>query len=154
MQITTRRATLNDLDELLNFEQGIISAERPFGDTLKEGEIHYYDLADYVIDPGTAVVVAEADGIVVGSGYARIVDSKPFLTHRQHCHLGFMYVKPQYRGRGVNNAILNSLKEWALERNVPELRLNVYAENQSAIKAYEKAGFSANLVEMRMELKK
>ena len=41
----TREATLKDLHTLLEFEQGIIAAERPFDGTLKEGEIHYYDLS-------------------------------------------------------------------------------------------------------------
>ena len=42
--MTIRPATIKDLPVLLEFEQGIITAERPFNCTLKEGEIHFYDL--------------------------------------------------------------------------------------------------------------
>ena len=39
--INIRKAHPDDLEKLLEFEQGIISAERPFDPTLKEGKIHY-----------------------------------------------------------------------------------------------------------------
>jgi ribosomal protein S18 acetylase RimI-like enzyme len=41
---------------------------------------------------------------------------------------------------------------WAKERGLTEVRLEVYSVNQSAIKAYEKAGFTPNLLEMRLEI--
>jgi hypothetical protein len=30
------------------FEQGIVSAERPFNSTFIDGEIHYYDLSHFI----------------------------------------------------------------------------------------------------------
>ena len=148
--IITRKAETSDLDTLLSFEQGIITAERPFDSTLKEGEIHYYDLAKLIEDPNFAVIVAELDGEVIGSGYARITPSKDYLKHDRHCYLGFMYVKPEHRGKGVNKLVLEALKQWTKSQGINELRLEVYNDNQSAIKAYEKAGFTPNLLEMRM----
>jgi hypothetical protein len=44
--ITTRPARIDDLDTLYRFEQGIITAERPFNETLKPGHINYYDLKE------------------------------------------------------------------------------------------------------------
>jgi hypothetical protein len=40
-----RQATPDDLQTLLQFEQGIIEAERPFDITLKRQHTQYYDLA-------------------------------------------------------------------------------------------------------------
>lgn len=151
-QITTRSAQQSDLDTLLAFEQGIVTAERPFDSTLKEGEIHYYDLAKMITAPDVEVIVAELNGEVIGSGYARITESKDYLKHTRHCYLGFMYVKPEHRGKGVNSIVLEALKQWSISQNIYELRLEVYHANQPAIKAYEKAGFAPNLVEMRMEV--
>jgi len=96
------------------------------------------------------VIVAELNGEVIGSGYARITQSKDYLKHDRHCYLGFMYVKPEYRGKGVNNLVLQALKQWAKSQGINELRLEVYNDNQPAIRAYEKAGFTPNLLEMRM----
>jgi RimJ/RimL family protein N-acetyltransferase len=149
-QIITRSAQLSDLNTLLSFEQGIITAERPFDSTLKDGEIHYYDLAAMIIASDAEVIVAELNGEVIGSGYARITESKDYLKHTRHCYLGFMYVKPEHRGKGINNMVLEALKQWTLGQNITELRLEVYHDNLPAVKAYEKAGFTPNLVEMRM----
>ncbi|WP_295793221.1 GNAT family N-acetyltransferase [Mucilaginibacter sp.] len=150
--VITRKAQLSDLDTLLTFEQGIISAERPFDSTLKDGEIHYYDLGQMITAPDVEVIVAELDGEVIGSGYARIMIPKSYLKHSRYCYLGFMYTKPEHRGKGVNNKVLEALKAWALSQDIRELRLEVYHENQPALKAYEKAGFKGHLLEMRLGL--
>ena len=87
-----------------------------------------------------------------GCGYARIDDSKHYLKHKQHAHLGFMYVVPHYRGKGVNKLIIEKLKQWAQQRDIAEIRLEVYAANNAALKAYEKAGFAGHMLTMRMNL--
>jgi GNAT superfamily N-acetyltransferase len=150
--LITRAAKVDEIDALLAFEQGIVTAERPFDSTLKEGEIHYYDLAYLIGTPIAEVIVAEIDGELVGSGYALIKEAKPYLKHAHYAYLGFMYVKPEYRGQGINKAILEALKQWAVSKNIREIRLEVYEENTIAKNAYEKAGFKGNLLEMRMEL--
>jgi len=151
-EITTRAALPADLEILLTFEQGIITAERPFDSTLKDGEIHYYDLGEMITEPDVEVIVAELDGEIVGSGYARIMIPKSYLKHSRYCYLGFMYTKPEHRGKGVNNKVLEALKAWALSQDIRELRLEVYHQNQPALKAYEKAGFKGHLLEMRLGL--
>jgi GNAT superfamily N-acetyltransferase len=150
--ITTRKATLADMDTLLQFEQGVISAERPFDPTLKEDHINYYNLNELITAPHIQLVVAELDGELIGSGYARIESSKIYLKHQQHAYLGFMYVLPQHRGKGVNKIVINALKEWAGSREITELRLEVYYKNTSAIKAYEKVGFISHMIQMRQGL--
>ncbi|MCO5936259.1 GNAT family N-acetyltransferase [Mucilaginibacter sp. RB4R14] len=150
--IITRRATVADMDTLLQFEQGVISSERPFDPTLKEGHINYYDLNELIIAPHIQLVVAELNGEIIGSGYARIETSKIYLQHPQHAYLGFMYVLPQHRGKGINKLVINALKEWSVQQGITEFRLEVYFGNVAAIKAYEKVGFNSHMIEMRMGL--
>jgi GNAT superfamily N-acetyltransferase len=151
-EITTREATMQDLETLLRFEQGIIAAERPFDITLQKNNIRYYDIAAMIIKPEVKLVVAETDGQLVGCGYCRIEQSKPYLQHNLHGYLGFMYVIPLQRGKGINKLIVDKLAEWAKSENVTELRLDVYYHNTTAVQAYEKAGFSKHMVEMRMAI--
>ena len=150
--IIYRSATLEDLPTLLKFEQGIIAYERPYDSTLKPDPISYYDLKALILSGNSELHVAEHKNEVIGSGYAKIIDSKPYNTHKQHVYLGFMFVKPEYRGQGVIQSISEALKSWAKANNIFEARLEVYADNDSAIRAYEKSGFTKNLVEMRMPL--
>lgn len=150
--VIIRKASLKDLKTLLIFEQGVISAERPFDTTLKNGKINYYDLEKMINAIDVELVVAELNDEIIASGYARIEHAKPFLQHARHAYLGFMYVDPRHRGKGINKMILNALFEWASSKNISEIRLEVYQENEAAIKAYEKAGFAKHIIEMRMKL--
>jgi GNAT superfamily N-acetyltransferase len=151
-QITLRKATLNDLTTLLEFEQGIITAERLFDPTLKEGIIHYYDIEKMITATDVEIVVAHINEEIIGSGYARIEEAKPYLNHNSHAYLGFMYTHPSHRGKGVNAQIIESLTTWVRSQDVFEMRLDVYNDNPSAIKAYEKVGFKKHLINMRIGL--
>lgn len=151
MPIITRPATTADLPALLRFEQGVISAERPMDPTIKDGPIHYYDFNKMLTSTHIHLVVAETEkGTLVGSGYARIDPSRHYLKHTHHAYFGFMYVEPAYRGKGINQLIIDALKAWARSQNLTELRLDVYTTNDAAIRAYEKAGFIPYLINMRM----
>ena len=153
-QFNVRQARIEDLDILYRFEQEIITAERPFNETLKPGHINYYDLREMLHLPYVHVVVALDGDKIIGSGYARIETAKDYLQHAQHSYLGFMYVDPAYRGKGINNLIIDALKAWSVSRGIYELRLHVYNDNAPAIRAYEKAGFEKHLLEMRIGLEK
>jgi RimJ/RimL family protein N-acetyltransferase len=151
MSITIRPATTADLPTLLHFEQGVISAERPMDPTIQDGPIHYYDLDKMLDSPHIHLVVAEtADHSLIGSGYARIDPSRHYLKHTHHAYCGFMYIDPAHRGQGINQLIIDALKAWALSQGLTELRLDVYPTNDAAIRAYEKAGFTPYLINMRM----
>lgn len=150
--IIIREAALHDLGTLLRFEQGVIRAERPFDPTLGDDPIRYYDIKEMITATHIQLVVAEMGGELVGCGYARIEDAKPYLRHRKYTYLGFMYVEPNYRGQGINQRIIDSLKEWSLSKGITEMRLEVYADNLVAQKAYVRAGFDRHMIEMRQEL--
>src|SRR6185503_3945064 len=144
-EIKIRPATLDDLGQLYDFEQKIIETERAFDPTLKKGRINYYDLREMITAPDVELVVAELNNTLIGSGYARIEKSKLYLSHEQHAYLGFMYVVPEHRGKGINKRIIETLKNWAYSRNIRELRLDVYYDNLAAISAYEKIGFTKHM---------
>ena len=151
-KITIRRARIDELPLLLEFEQSLINSERPFDDTFIPERFHYYDIALMIEQPDAEVLVAEIDDEVIGSGHARIKDAKHYDQTGQFAYLGFMYVKPEHRGKGINRMIIEALINWAKGKGLTEARLQVYDENVSAVKAYEKVGFKKQLVVMRRSL--
>ncbi|MBS9463265.1 GNAT family N-acetyltransferase [Flagellimonas sp. 389] len=146
-----RDATLADLPILLDFEQELIKAERPFDSTLGEDPISYYDIKQMILDDDASVVVAELDGEIIASGYAIPKKARHYLAHEQYAYLGFMYTHTDYRGMGINSKIVDELKHWSLARGLKEIRLTVYSDNVPAIRAYEKVGFKGHIIEMRLE---
>ena len=147
--IKLREATIWDLPLLLEFEKELIEYERGFTPNLKRNSFNYYDLRAYIENPEISVVVAEQHNIVIASGYALINKNKLYKNPEYYVFLGFMYVIAEKRGEGVNNMIMDYLLNWGKSKGYTEFQLDVYAPNISAIKAYEKAGFTFETLTMR-----
>ncbi|MGJ8679262.1 GNAT family N-acetyltransferase [Paraglaciecola sp.] len=150
--IKIRAAVEADLPTLKGFEQGIISTERPFNDCLKSEHFCYYDLAALIKSDASTVMVAQCNDEIIASGYARIKESKAHLTHDQHIYLGFMFVAQEYRGKGVNQLVVEALITWGKSLGFSDFYLEAYAQNHSATAAYQKLGFEPSLVELKLSL--
>lgn len=149
--IRLREATLDDLSTLLEFEQDLIAYERQFAPHLRKNKFHYYDLNAYIEDPNVCVVVAENNEGLLGSGYALIRENKPYKAPSLYVYLGFMYVIPAYRGQGINGKIMEYLIHWGKKEGYSEFQLEVFAENEQALKAYTKAGFVPEILTLRID---
>lgn len=150
--ISIRTANLKDIETLLEFEQGVVEAEKPLDPFLGEGKLFYYNIPELITSENIHFVVAISNEELVGCGYLRIEDSKKYHKNSKHGYIGFIFVKPAFRGKRISNLILESLKKWGKEKNLKELRLDVYSNNPSAIKSYERFGFTKSLVNMRIDI--
>ncbi len=63
----------------------------------------------------TQSLVAELNNELIGCGYAGIDEAKHYLQHTRHACLGFMYVAPVHRGKGVNKLIMNKLFKFVIQ---------------------------------------
>ncbi|MFX0557351.1 GNAT family N-acetyltransferase [Maribacter sp. CXY002] len=151
-EIRVRAAIEKDLPILLQMEQGVIGAERPFDPTIKLDPVRYYDLQAMLLDDKAKVMVAVCQNKIIGSGYVLVKKARPYLNHENYAYLGFMYTLPEFRGNGVNALIIDKLIQWSHENGFKEIRLTVYEDNQAAIRAYEKVGFKKHIVEMRIPI--
>lgn len=152
-KINYREALLNDKSVLLEFEQKVLDAERPYNSSIKLVDAFYYDLENLLTSKKSHLLVADVNGTLVGTGYAQIRSSKQALTHGIHSYLGFMYVVPAYRGRGINKGIVERLIQWSASQGISDCYLDVYSENEAAIRAYQKAGFVSSVIEMKLDAK-
>ncbi len=150
--ISIRTATLSDLETLLRFEQEVIEAERPLDPFLGDDDLHYYNIPALIKAKNSHLIVAISNEELVGSGYVRLKKSKHYHRNPQHGYIGFMFVKLSFRGQRISNLILESLKKWAVKKDLNELRLDVYNNNTSALKSYERFGFKKGLVNMKMDI--
>jgi ribosomal protein S18 acetylase RimI-like enzyme len=135
---------------LLALEQKVVEAERPFNKTIRSENAIYYDLQTLLTSNDSCVTVAEHEETIIATGYAQIRTSKQSLEHTRHSYLGFMYVAPDYRRLGINQQVIDNLIGWSKEQGVRDFYLDVYTENEAAIRAYEKFGFVKSILEMKI----
>ncbi|NIH15740.1 GNAT family acetyltransferase [Serratia symbiotica] len=74
-------------------------------------------------------LVAEVGGEVVG-GYD---------GHRGSAY--YLCVHPDYRGRGIANALISRLEKKLIARGCPKIQLMVSEDNDSVVDMYEKLGY-------------
>lgn len=86
--------------------------------------------------PGGRDVVAFLDDDPVG-----MVSGVPG-TRADTVELISMWVAPRARGRGVGDALIEAIKQWARGRDATTLRLSVMPDNPAALGLYQWHGFS------------
>ena len=115
--------------------EGMIAEPDEFNKT--EDEIRTW-IATHVENPSNLLLVAEVQGRLVGSIDFEIARRRR-LAHSGHFAIS---VHPDWRNRGIGNALLGSLITWA--QTIPEIEkinLKVRADNPRAIALYRKHGF-------------
>ena len=70
----------------------------------------------------------------LGGGYLAAPDTAELIS---------MFVRPQARGRGVGEAIIDAVAEWARQKDASTVHLWVTETNKHARLLYERCGFTA-----------
>lgn len=64
------------------------------------------------------------------------------ISTKHYClFLSKLYIKKEYRNKGIGSSAFEKVKQFALDNNFKKIRLTVNKFNMPAIKAYEKWGF-------------
>lgn len=93
-------------------------------------------------------VAISEDGTWVGAAVALVEEvgernyAGSVIDHRGGAVVG-VYLRPEHRGHGVMEDVLDAVADWLRARGLPRARLNVHADNARARRLYEKAGFRA-----------
>lgn len=83
-------------------------------------------------------LVAETQGEdrkIIGTMALKKIDSKTVRLKR-------MYVKPEYRGRGIAQKMLDRLVKFAKEKGYKKILLHTYPVMENAMRFYKKNGFA------------
>jgi len=85
-------------------------------------------------------------------GYIFIGESINMMTGTSHGFIYDIFVKEEYRGKGVGTALLEKAESYCRERGYPRVELMVSTDNQLALKLYTKMCFKAEQMFMKKEL--
>lgn len=91
------------------------------------------DIERYMHHDGELFLVAEVAGEIVGAvmgGYD---------GHRGSAY--YLGVHPDFRGRGIANALISRLEKKLIARGCPKIQIMVRANNEAVIGMYEKLGY-------------
>ncbi len=88
-----------------------------------------------LLNRSVTFLVARFDGIAVGCGAVKFVSA-------DYAEVKRMYVPPQWRGRGVAQALLRHLERLSQQNGFRILRLETGIHQPEAVRLYEGMGFS------------
>lgn len=104
---------------------------------------NYRYLLDEIKKENVAIYIAEVDETVVGAIHVSVRQSPDFwaFAPRRYAWIDNLAVSVAYRGRGIGSTLVATAREWATDRDITQLELNVWSFNQDAIRFYERLGF-------------
>jgi GNAT superfamily N-acetyltransferase len=96
---------------------------------------HGYSMQKLLAE-GVAFFLIREDGIPAGCGGVKLFGT-------EYGEIKRMYVRPQFRGRGLSKLMLDHLADYARNHGIGILRLETGIYQQAAIRLYERMGFQS-----------
>lgn len=117
-------------------------------------------MLDDVKNMNGKIFVAEENSKVVGFIQGVIIEHKKGedkiydLSHNpsKDGWIGLLFVKPEYRGSGAGQELINKMKEYFKSEGCNSIRLLVLSDNIHAISVYERNGFLRHDLEMVLKV--
>lgn len=103
-------------------------------------------------DENSLLLVAEAEGQVVGFIKGSVREEYPVLAGGSYGYLGETSVTARYQRQGVGRRLYEALAAWFRERGISEVRLQVSSYNPVSDAFWRAMGFSPYLMHMRSRL--
>ncbi len=95
------------------------------------------------------LVIAEADGVVVGFAHGAIKLAPEYLGGEKLGHVTHLYVRPDLRGSGIGAGLAAALHDWFDTRGVSSIELQVVAGNEGALRFWGALGYEVEIMQMR-----
>lgn len=134
--IAIRFAEEKDLDVIFNLIKELAEYEKLSGEVSVTKDILKKNL--FGERKFAEVIIAEVEG--TPAGQALFFHNFSTFKGKPGIYLEDLYVKPEYRGKGIGKSLLNKLIETAKERNCARVEWAVLDWNKPAIDFYKKLG--------------
>ena len=154
MQIKIRPANEGDCERLLELLAQIGELHHTNRPDIFQSDLIKYnldELRNILNNPERPIFSAvNQDNFLVGYAFCQIINHE---NHHAFINFKTLYiddicVDENIRNQGVGSLLLNKCKEFAKEQGCNYIELNVWEFNESAVKFYEKCGFSTRLRRM------
>ena len=125
-------------DELLT---NLIQSEREFNNNIKSDYVVKDFFEKIYNNDNNVIFCAKIDKEIVGYIYCRrdYDCNGPMLY--QEALIDGLYVKGEYRRRGIASNLIAHAKKWVEDKKIKNLYINVLEQNRDAMNLYYKNGF-------------
>ena len=141
MEIKIREIEVEDYKELLDFMKKVKGETNFLLGYPNEIKMSYEDEKEYI----KKVKSSETSNYFVVMKNNKMIGCIGFNgnTARKMKHYGTIGISvlKEYWGRGIATALLEKLISWSKEKGIKKINLDVFENNERAIKLYEKFGF-------------
>jgi ribosomal protein S18 acetylase RimI-like enzyme len=98
-------------------------------------------------EPGaaSAMFIAETESSIP-VGFIFIETHTDYFTQRPHAHISTISITKDAEGHGAGGALMKAAEDWARQRQLPHITLNVFDLNTRARSFYERLGYQPEIV--------
>ena len=158
--VTIRTATMDDfaavsrlLRELDDYHVTSRPAVfHPFDDSAAQRE----RVADFVDSDDAELIVAEVDLEIVALATVRVTayPDAPMFRPGPFARMDNLVVDRARRGGGIARELLESVTQWAAQRELTSLVINVWNANDAGVSFYTRQGFTPRCQQMELPIPK
>lgn len=117
------------------------------------GQRYARRIEDHLEDSHTHIVVAEANGEIIGFILGVIVDMAPEMFEQTVAgFLADVFVEEAYRGQGIGRKLVQALSDWFRARGITHIELYVAARNHTGREFWDALGGRDVMVRMRLDI--
>jgi diamine N-acetyltransferase len=114
----------------------------------------YSYFCELLDDPTSDILIAKINEEIVGFAVMEVMESPSFesMIPRKFAYMNDFGVKGAYQRNGFGIQLFQACIEWAKNKNVQHLELNVWEFNEKAISFYDKFGMKSVSRKMSMPI--
>jgi len=138
-----RRASIDELKTVQTFMLALYQSDRDYDhlfEDLHPEQNSHEEYTERIRGRDGICLVAELDGEVIAC-LAGLILVAPEERPAKRTRLEKLFVKEEFRGKGIGAALVEAFVKWSRENGVERVFVRTYATNESAIHLYERFGF-------------
>ena len=143
--MTVRRASSADLETVIALRIALLReyhSHPVYGRLRADAEMRARPaFATQLTSAMEAIFLAEDGGEAIGLLRCVEVVGAPMLLPERYCYVSSVYVRPEFRRRGVLRAMLAAAETWCRDRGLTEMRLHNIDTSETAVSAWDALGF-------------
>lgn len=148
MIVLKKVETKEEADMCYELSKLLIVSDRRFDSNIKEDFQIFNFYEKYYHDENYFLMLALDEKKPIGfiSAYLKEEAGKTVIDNTGM--ISGLYIKAEYRGRGIATKLLEQAYHWCREKNIKKVDINVYNQNENAKKLYTKEGFHTSILRM------